>query len=213
MSANFLKLSSKLRNRVYGLCLLLREPIDPWINYSQRQKLTTGLLRANTTVHCEASSVFYGQNRFDFTNATAEQIASFLKTIRRNNANFIQHVSIGFPDFYYRETGNITLSDSSIFATLRSSCANLSTLTAFAYSTEAMEERLEELDNSEIVTVLKLVDTRFRAISALKKVIVGVYDDDPSCFIRAEMENCGWIIIETEYEEEWEAGQVNDNEP
>jgi hypothetical protein len=75
-----------------------------------------------------------------------------------------------------------------------------------------MEERLEELNNSKIVIVLKLVNTRFKAILALKKVIVNVYNDNPSCFIRAEMENCKWIIIEIKYEEEWEVKQVNDNE-
>ncbi|KAH6670164.1 hypothetical protein B0J14DRAFT_598013 [Halenospora varia] len=210
MLAKFLKLPSELRNRVYGLCLLLQNPIDPWINYSQRQELTLGLLRANKTVHREASSLFYAQNRFDFTMADPEQIASFLGTIGRNNADYIQHVCVDFPNFHYQEPGGVTLSDGSmsIFASIQSSCANLSTLTAFAYSTETMEDRLEELDNPEIVTVLKLVDTHFRAILSLKKIIVGVYGDDPSCFIRREMVNRGWAIIATEYEEEWDTGQV-----
>lgn len=210
MSANFLKLPSELRNRVYGLCLLLQNPIDPWINYSQRQELTLGLLRANKTVHREASSLFYAQNRFDFTMATPEDIASFLEKIGRNNADYIQHVCVDFPDFYYREPGDVILSDGSmsIFASIQSSCANLSTLTALAYSTENMEDKLEKLDNPKIVTILKLVDTHFRAISSLKKIIVGMYGDDPNCFIRREMKNHEWTIIATEYEEEWDTGQV-----
>jgi len=209
-SANFIKLPSELRDRVYRLCLLLQEPIDPWINYNQRQKLTPGLLRINKTINYEAISLFYAQNRFDFTNSTAQQIASFLETIGRDNANYIQHVCIDFPNFSYQKPGNFTLSDSSIriFTSIQSSCANLSALIAFAYSTVNLEERLENLDNPEIVTVLKLVDTRFRAILSLRKIIVGVYDEDPSCFVRGEMKNRGWTIIVTECEKEWDAGQI-----
>jgi hypothetical protein len=208
MSANFLKLPSELRNRIYRLCLLLQEPIDPWINYSRQRNLVPELLRTNRTVYREANSLLYAQNRFDFTNGTAEQIALFLKTIGRSNANYIQHICIDFPNFHHPELGNVTLSDGSIriFASIQSSCANLSMLTAFAYSTLTMEDRLKELDKPEII--IELVDTCFRAISSLKKIIVGVYDNNPSCSIREKMKNCGWTIIVTEYEEEWDTGQV-----
>jgi hypothetical protein len=69
-----------------------------------------------------------------------------------------------------------------------------------------LEERLENLDNPEIVTVLKLVNTYFRVILSLRKIIVGVYDEDPSYFIRGEIKNRGWIIIIIECEKEWDAG-------
>jgi hypothetical protein len=55
--------------------------IDPWVDYKQRQKFTPGLLRANKTIHREASSPFYAQNRFDFTMGTPEDVASFLRQI------------------------------------------------------------------------------------------------------------------------------------
>ena len=143
--------------------------------------------------------------------ATPEHVASFLRTIGRTNADYIQHVCVAFPNFHYREQGDVILSDGSIsiFASIQSSCTNLSTLTAFAYSTETMEDSLDALGDPEIVAeALKLVDARFRAILSLKKIIVGVYDDDPSCSIRREMKNRGWTIITTEYEEEWDTGQV-----
>lgn len=66
MSANFLELPSELRNRVYELCLLHEETINPWMDYNQPQELTPGLLHANKTVHREASSLLYAQNRFNF---------------------------------------------------------------------------------------------------------------------------------------------------
>jgi hypothetical protein len=205
MPTNFLSLPSELRNRIYELCLLRQEPIDPWIDYNQRQEPTPGLLCANKTVHCEANSLFYAQNRFDFTTATSENVASFLKTIGRNNADYIQHIRINFPNFLYLDPGDVTLEDDSvgILANIQSSCTNLSTLTMSLYSTNAMELRLDALDNPKIVTeTLTLVDTRFRAISSLQKIIVEVYEDGPSNLIRRKMESHGWIISTTEYVEE-----------
>jgi len=69
-----------------------------------------------------------------------------------------------------------------------------------------MELRLDDLDNPKIVTeALKLVDTRFRAISSLQEIIVEVYEDGPSDHIRRRMKSHGWTISTTEYveEEDW----------
>lgn len=206
MSANFLKLPSELRNRVYELCLLNQEPINPWMDYNQRQELTPGLLRVNKTVHREASSLFYAQNRFDFTMATADDVASFLETIGYNNAGCIQHLYLNFPNFRYLDPGDVTLEEGSIsvLASIQSSCTNLKTLTTSLYSTNAMELRLDGLDNPKIVIeALKLVDTSFRAILSLQEIIVEVYDDGPSGYIRRKMESHGWTISATEYVEEW----------
>jgi hypothetical protein len=98
MLTNFLTLPSELRNRVYELCLLHQESLDPWTAYNQRQELTPGLLRANKTVHREASSLFYAQNRFNFTMATPDDVALFLRTIGRNNADYIRQVRVDFPN-------------------------------------------------------------------------------------------------------------------
>jgi hypothetical protein len=210
MSSNFLSLPSELRNRVYELCLLNQEPIDPWIDHNQRQEFTPGLLRANKTVHREASSLFYAQNRFDFTTANSEDVASFLGRIGRNNADCIRHVCVNFPEFLYLDLGDVTLEDNSvgILANIQSGCANLSTLTTSLYSTNDMELRLDALDNPKIVTeALRLVNTRFRAISSLQEVIVEVYEDGPSNHIRRAMEGHGWTISTIEYVEEEDFGR------
>jgi hypothetical protein len=206
MSANFLKLPSDLRNKVYELCLLHQEPINPWMYFNQRQELTPGLLRANKTVHSEASSLLYAQNRFDFSMATPEDVASFLRTIGDNNADCIRHICVDFPSFRDLEPGNVTLEEDSdgILANIQSSCANLRMLTTSLSSTHAMELRLDALDSPKIVTeALTLVNTRFRAISSLQDIIVEVYEDGPSDDIRRKMENHGWTISTTEYVEEW----------
>jgi hypothetical protein len=179
--ANFFLLPRELRDMVYELCLLHQEPININFDYN-----TPRLLHVNEIARHEASSLFYTQNSFDFSWAAPERIASFLKTIGRNNADYIQHVCVDFPVFHYQGLNDATLSDGSvsIFTAIQSSCSNLRTLTVCAYSSLTTEGRLEELDNHGVVTkVLKLIDTRFRAISSLKKIIVGVYDDDPRSFI------------------------------
>ena len=207
---SFLSLPSELRNRIYALCLLHQECLDPWNDYNRRQELTPGLFRANKTVHREASSLFYAENRFDFTTTTPEDVVSFLGTIGRNNADYIRHIYVNFPIFLCLDPGEITLDDDSIsiLANIRSGCANLSTLTTSLLSTTAMEIRLDNLDNPKIATeALKLVDTRFRAISSLQEIIVEVYEDGSCDHIRRRMESHGWTISTTEYvekeEENW----------
>ncbi|CAF9924692.1 hypothetical protein IMSHALPRED_006266 [Imshaugia aleurites] len=206
MPANFLKLPSELRNSVYELCLLHQEPIDPCTGYNQRQELTPGLFRTNKIVHREASSLFYAQNRFDFTAASPEDVASFLGTIGRNNADYIRHVCVNFPELHHLEPREVTLEDGSIgtFANIQSGCANLKTLTTSLYTTNAMMLRLDALDNLKIVTeALKLVDTLFRASASLQEIIVEVYEDGQSDYIRREMVKHGWTISAVEYVEEW----------
>jgi hypothetical protein len=210
MSTNFLKLPSELRNRIYELCLLHEEPINPWIDYNQRHELTPGLLRANKTIHREASSLLYAQNRFDFTMATPEDVASFLRTIGNNNADCIRHICVDFPSPRNLEPGNVTLEEGSddILVSIQSSCANLRTLTTSLSSTHAMELRLDALDNPKVVTeALTLVNTCFRAISSLQDIVVEVYDDGPSDSIRRKMEDLGWKVNTTEYVEEWGSGR------
>ncbi|KAI4199390.1 MAG: hypothetical protein LQ348_001890 [Seirophora lacunosa] len=205
MSSNFFGLPREIRDQIYELVLLHQEPIDPWVDYNRPQKLNPELLRANMTVHREAGSTFYGQNRFDFTMGTPEDVASFLGQTGRNNANYIRHIHIDFSKFHHLDAGNVTLEDASvgILANIQSSCTNLSTLTTSRYSTFAMELRLDALDSPEVATeALKLADTHFRAFPSLHEIIVEVYEDGPSDHIRRETESHGWTISTTEYVEE-----------
>ena len=58
------------------------------------------------------------------------------------------------------------------------------------YSINAIKLRLNILDNPKIVTeILILVDTYFRAILSLQKIIVEIYKDSPSNLIRKKIEN------------------------
>ncbi|TVY19295.1 hypothetical protein LARI1_G004808 [Lachnellula arida] len=203
--ANFRDLPSELRNRIYELCLLHQEPIDPWTHHYPRQDLTPGLLLANKTIHREANPLLYAQNRFDFTSAAPEDVASFLGTIG-HNAEYIRHICINFPSLRHLEPGNVALEEGSIgiFAHIQSRCANLSTLTTALNSTNDTVLQLDALDHPKTVTeALTLVDTCFSAILSLQYVIVQVYEDGPSGYIKSQMENLGWTVSETEYVDEW----------
>lgn len=206
MSPNFFSLPSELRNRVYELLLIHQEPIDPWVDHNRLQELTPGLFRANKTVQREVSSLFYAQNRFDFTMRTPEDVASFLEKIGRNNADYIRHICVDFPEFFPLDPNNVALEDNSvrILAKIQSDCTNLSTLTTSLSSTNAMEHRLDALDNLTVVSqAFRLLDTRFRAISSLQEIVVEVYKDGPSDYIRREMKSYGWKISATEYVEDF----------
>lgn len=205
MSSNFFAFPSEIRNKIYELVLLHQEPIDPWVTWYRPQKLTPGLFRTNKTVHYEAASLFYAQNRFDFTACTPEGITSFLEQIGRNNASYIRRIYVDFPIFRYLDPGDVALEDDSIriLAKIRNDCVNLSSLTTSLYSTSAMEFRLVALDYPKIVSeALKLVDTRFRAISSLQEIVVEVYEDGPSDHLRREMKTLGWNISATPHVEE-----------
>ncbi|TVY53851.1 hypothetical protein LCER1_G007624 [Lachnellula cervina] len=72
------------------------------------------------------------------------------------------------------------------------------------YSTNDIVLKLDTLDYPKIVTeALTLVNTRFRAILSLQDIIIQVYEDGPSEYIKREMENLGWTVSTTEYVDEW----------
>ncbi|KAI1866329.1 uncharacterized protein JN550_007717 [Neoarthrinium moseri] len=196
--SSFLSLPRELRDQIYELCLLHQDLLDPWHN--QSQEITTGVLCASTVVHREASTLFYGQNTFDFTAVTLEGVATFLQTIG-NNAALIRHVHIDFPLFRTLGPSNITFDDTciDILTNIQSACANIITLTTSLDSSNSMELTLDELDHPKVVTdALELVDRRFRASASLQEVTIELYEDGPDYGIRRKMESHGWKIHTTE---------------
>ncbi|CAO2655007.1 Nn.00g117400.m01.CDS01 [Neocucurbitaria sp. VM-36] len=205
MPISFFSLPSELRNTVYELVLLHQEPIYPCVYYSQHQKLTPELFRANKAVHREASSLFYSRNSFDLTDRTAESVASFLDQIGQKNAGYIRQIYIDFPTFSHLDVDDIAIKDDSacILTNIQKHCTNLSTLTTSLYSTNAMELRLDAIEHPKIVSeALRLADTYFRAIVSLQDIMLEVYEDGPSAHIRKEMKSHGWTIIVAENLEE-----------
>jgi hypothetical protein len=183
MALTFLSLPSEIRNEIYGLLLLHQSSIRPWGDRClPQQTRTPGLFRANKTVHREATPLFYGQNRFDFTLGHVG-IASFLEKIGRDNAGYIRH--------------NISLEYESVrFLTkIQSHCTNLGVITVPFPRIYDLDFALGRLGNPKIVTeVLKLVDTSFRAGSSLQEIVLEVDERDSDDFMRSEMKSLGWTL-------------------
>lgn len=184
---------------------MFEEPINPWDNSNYRGELSPALLGTNMAINSEARLLLY-QNRFDFTPISSNGVSSFLENIGRDNADCIRYIAIEFPSFRGLELGSVTIGDDDIriLEVIQSNCAKLKTLAMSRHSTNIMEHRLDELDNPKIAAeALTLVNTRFRAISSLQDIIVEVYEDAPSDYIRRQIESHGWTISAAEYVEEW----------
>jgi hypothetical protein len=207
MSTNFLSLPRELRDQIYELVLLHQEPISPWFDRSNQ--LTPALFRANKTIHYEATSLFYSQNRFDFASRAIKHIAGFLEQIGGNNSGYIRNICIGFPDFAVNyESGNVTLEDDTvdILSKIQSGCTNLRTLMMslrFLFGGDPIWLPLNTIENFEIIVkIIKLVNTRLTAISSLQEIIVEIHKDGANDDLRREMESYGWKICIVEIKED-----------
>ncbi|KAI0809964.1 hypothetical protein GGR55DRAFT_647470 [Xylaria sp. FL0064] len=196
--ASFVGLPSELRNEIYELILWHQVPIDPWARSSSslQQSLTLGLFHVNRAVYREASSLFYSKNCFDLSDAIPGLVVSFLEEIG-NNATYIRHVIINFPDFINLCSGRVTLMADSekILDTIQRRCTSLSSLKTPFYSTRNIELSLRDLDNHDAANeALELVDTQFKAIPSLREVILEADEVAPSDHVRQRMESYGWTI-------------------
>ncbi|KAI6090691.1 hypothetical protein F4821DRAFT_22492 [Hypoxylon rubiginosum] len=201
---NFFSLPRELRDQIYELCLLREEPLNPSVAFCPTWKTTTGLFRTSKAVHSESSWVFYSRNCFNLVATPAVGFAAFIGAIGRN-ANYIRNLRVYFPMFSCLDPGKVALEDgsSSILATIQNSCTNLSTLTTSAGSSNAMELSLDALDHPKVAAeALKLVDTQFKAISSSPEIVVELYEDCASDYIRRTMESHGWRISIVENMEE-----------
>ncbi|KAI0436113.1 hypothetical protein F4803DRAFT_543354 [Xylaria telfairii] len=230
---SFLSLSSELRNAIYDMLLLYQEPIDPWAIYrnpqagrshprlsysyvracysypravcprNEEDRPTLALFRANKAVHREASSLFYGRNRFNLSEVAPQEVVAFLERIGVSNAAYIRHVIVDFPVFIRLDPDYITLEESSldVLTTMQTRCTNLASLRTQLYSTVAMELRLDNVGDHQVAAdALQLLDTHFRAISSLQDIIVEVYEDGPSDRpTRQGIKRHGWTIATTPY--------------
>lgn len=169
---NFLSLPRELRDLIYAYVLVNEEYIDlgTWIY----PPLSPQLLRTNKIIYDEATKVLYTYNRFNFALCHSDDILpSFLDQIGPDNSKHIRHIRIDFPTFQYLDLGDVTLTDKSvrILEKLKDCCGNLRTLTTSRSSTDNMERKLNNLEHPKAVTeALKLVDTRFRAISSQREM-------------------------------------------
>lgn len=209
MPASFLTLPRELRDKIYKLCLLIEGPVRPLGGSGYGWDLSPGLLRVNKIIYNEARLFLY-QNRFDFTMTLAFCISRFLDKIGRDNADCIRHIYVDFPIFCNLELGNITFkhkNDDGILPTIQNGCANITTLSTSRYITYPIHDLFNSLDDPEIVAeALAVIDTHFRDFfPSLKDIIIEVYENDPSDFMRKQIENYGWIIVTKDPIRDWDS--------
>ncbi|KAJ5480517.1 hypothetical protein N7530_006026 [Penicillium desertorum] len=87
-------------------------------------------------------------------------------------------------------------------------------LIAAPESTNTMENWVDSFDSPSICArALALIDARFRAISSLQEIVIEVYEEGPSTYIRKKMESHRWIlkVVEPVEVEEWDVDRSWDD--
>jgi hypothetical protein len=182
----------------------------------RRNGLCSKLLRTSKSVHREASPLLYSGNDFELTNlqpissslsSKSAVLASFFSQIGRQNASFLRHICVDFPLFYYCR---FDLQDSvTMLELIRDNCTGITKLeTTLRYMTHGSRILAE---------LLEFLDTRLKAISSFKEVIVQIYcSEDPSDDMKQAMRDCGWVTkitileeLEDEYDGEEDADVIN----
>ncbi|RYP52804.1 hypothetical protein DL768_002053 [Monosporascus sp. mg162] len=201
--ANFLSLPRELRDIMYEQLLVLDEPIvSPTRPNRPRLQTTlhTDILLANKMIHSEASSVLYGQNRFDLTKCTSEQISLFVTRMGRDNSSHVRYIHINFPGIRDRDQDDVVFDDDSamILAVIQLNCTNLHSITTYPDG-----DQLNTIDKPLVIEkALALINTHFKAILSLGVVVIQVYKDGLGGSVRDTMKSYGWKVEEIEREKE-----------
>lgn len=185
---------------------------------------SSAILFTSKKVHSEGSRVLYSRNCFGLHGSQPETLTWFLDLIGTQNASFLRHISIDFPNFDSLHMGEVTLQKESVQALklIQNKCTNINTLELSLESTTEMEYTIDARDSPRIAAeALALADSHFRAISSLEDVIVNVYYEAPSYDLREEMRGLGWKIevtaskvpSEDSDEEDWHDGGLFGNCP
>lgn len=226
----FYSLPSEIRNKIFEELLVLSQPITldmctddshdlyavspaPNLNTSASLSFCRTLLLVSKRMHSEASFLLYSRNRFRLKDsvstigdeAQSAILASFFDRIGRQKASFLHHICIAFPAFDNYRVVNVTLQEDSkrTLELIRVNFVNIATIETSLETTHAMQVAIDTLDSPRAAAeMLALVDARFKAISSLKEVIVNVYDEPPSDYLRKMIHDYGWTIKVTKLEVE-----------
>jgi hypothetical protein len=143
-------------------------------------------LYVNRQIAREASAVLYAQNHFHLVDIMEQQaglLQSFLDCIGPKNAAAVAHISINFP---FGEEGLHSL------RLLQDCCTNLRCLEAVVHRKNA--DFFAQPDNI-LRVALHSIDTRFRAMAKLKKIVVRFHNGGVSHPIQECMQELGWKVV------------------
>ncbi|ORX98185.1 hypothetical protein BCR34DRAFT_577444 [Clohesyomyces aquaticus] len=206
-----LELPKGIRIKIYGYALVLLHPVYIF-QEAPGSRLETfapdkpkrnwlGLLYTNRQIHNEASAVLYRVNHFHLMDMTPQQaglLESFLNCVGPTNAAAISRLCINFPvtQNIEQQLGTVKLRDDSLrsLVLLRDKCTNLSTLDLLVHYKNSSFFR-----NSDgfLREALSLINSHFKSITALKKIVVRCSDHKrvPNSPAKQCMEELGWEIV------------------
>lgn len=207
----FFNLPPELRLQVYSQLLVRDERIVYVSNYHARlqvrsRKLYPALLRANKTVHDEASPLLYSNNYFRFPRLFVDSsfltgsndVAQFLCQIG-SRANHIRHIHMAFPRFDRPTSGAMRLHDEHVqnLDLLHKVCPNIRSLELFlspyhgCYGLNHQEVAAEAMD---------LLSARLELFTSLNEVTINFNDFEmypskgPDNGLMKKMHDYGWLV-------------------
>lgn len=208
-SVDFLTLPVGIRNKIYKRVLFVPHPLylfqEPGSHVEsfmpEKPVGWLAILYTNRKIYREASAVLYEKNRFHLVDITEQQfglLQSFLECIGPVNAASLSHLCINFPvvESACGPSGNINprLDSLETLKLVRDKCTNLSTLEMLVHHKN--RDVFRKTDNF-LLEALSLVDSQFKTIPSLEKVIVRftVHDGVPSSTTRKLMQELGWVVV------------------
>lgn len=170
------------------------------IRRMKQKGIPKGLLRSSKAIHCEASSVLYGQNVFDFQisnyhNHRNDIVPRFLYHINMVNRLYIRHVLLQFP---YPFQTDLQRWGESNYTVIRI-CNYVKTITLSARSTRTALRALPTNDLTAEIQIWKQANDYIRwCFQRVKEIIVEDWGHNISDDIKIAVEGFGWKIREVD---------------
>ncbi|KNG82897.1 hypothetical protein ANOM_008191 [Aspergillus nomiae NRRL 13137] len=199
-----------LRNRIYRQVLAVSHPIflfqDPRCPIEsftpEKPSQSLALLYTNRQVSKEAKAVLYSTNEFALEESTKRQaslVKSFLNCIGPANAGFLSYLRMDFPaiERVDGQLGEIKIGEDGLqtLRLLQEQCTNLKTLETLVYGPNYGLLTDQEINVQLLRDVLEDINTQFRAIESLDRIIVKVCSGSASPPTIEFMEELGWIVF------------------
>ncbi|KAK1832789.1 hypothetical protein QBC39DRAFT_348226 [Podospora conica] len=213
------RLPRNLRDDIYRRVLVIPHPLNLFAEGGShkvelfvpgpRPRHWSALLSTNHQIHDEAIKILYGSHQFvlvDTSRGQATLLQSFLSSIGSINASHLRHICINFPavDKGSEEAASsspLREEDLRGLKLLQDMCGNLTTLEAYVHDKNSRGlvvtngHRADSISPDDTKRALAEVETQFRAISSLRKVVVQRYDGPLKPEVEELMQSFGWVVV------------------
>lgn len=206
-SSNFLSLPINVRNNIYERVLAVPQPlhifqdtgcpVESFIPGKPYQWLA--LLYTNRQISAEAKAALYRVNSFMFQDvdrrpSNDSPLEAFIRSIGPSNAGSLSQLCINFP-VTENVHGEIKIREDSLrkLKLLQKECTNLTTLETLVFS-ESSKFLIEQNVNS-VREIFWEINTQFRCISPLERIIVRIYTGSLSTSVREFLQGLGWAVL------------------